>query len=246
MKAAFRGNAWFLDSYWPLNENRVRMIINDVAKRTPPGGRVLEVGCGNGYIAVLLAKCGYQVTATDAWEPPERAQLFETTGVECFPSNLNDIAPFPHLADTFDTVILGEVIEHILNWPLGLLNAIASHTRARGSIIVTTPNSCTLMNAMRMVTGKYSLWGASEFIGTPKIGPNGIISCGEIHYREYSPAELQQLIKDAGYDVDVVRFYPCGIETTQSPWKRAAKRLVWPLLRTRLLGAGQYVIGRKR
>jgi 2-polyprenyl-3-methyl-5-hydroxy-6-metoxy-1,4-benzoquinol methylase len=247
MLDAFRENQWFTHSYWPLNRDRVRMMLEDVVERTPSGGAVFEVGCGNGYIAYLLAQCGYRVTATDAWSPPERAGLFEAAGVEFFPSNLNALDPFEAISQThsFDTIVLGEVIEHILNCPLNLMENLARLTRNGGTIIVTTPNACTLMNSVRMLLGSYSLWGAKKFITEPKIGPRGIIDDGDIHYREYTHMELQDLVRSAGYSTEPTKFYPCGVEPTQSLVKRAIKTAIYPLLHTRLLGAGQYVIGTK-
>jgi 2-polyprenyl-3-methyl-5-hydroxy-6-metoxy-1,4-benzoquinol methylase len=65
---AFRGNTWF-SHYWDENWPRVRLILEDLHKYCPTEpGRVLDIGCGNGYISYLCSRLGYSVTATDAWD----------------------------------------------------------------------------------------------------------------------------------------------------------------------------------
>jgi SAM-dependent methyltransferase len=243
---AFSWNPWFTGEYWPMNEERMAMILRD-AKAYAAGGTAFEVGCGLGHVAYLLSRCGYDVTATDAWCPPERDAIFERARVRFFPSNLNDLDLFPTLAaNSFDVITLGEVIEHILNHPFGLVKRLAELLRPGGLMIVDTPNCCTLWNGWRMITNKYNLWGTHDFIHEPKIKDGEVISIGEIHYHEYSPAELRGLLESAGLTVLRTHFLPCGIYGSQSWAKRTAKRLLWPLLHTRLLGAGQYMLATKR
>ncbi len=242
---AYSGNSWFTEEYWPLNSERVGMIIDDVQKRCRKGSAVFEVGCGTGYIAYLLGRLGYRVSATDAWSTPESAELLQRGGVTFAVSNLNELDPFPNWHAEFDAIVLGEVIEHILNSPLQLLKRLGSLLRSGGTMVVTTPNACTAANALRMLLNTYSLWGTQEFCREPKIMDGRIISIGEIHYREYRPSELQALISDAGLVPESLRFIPCGIYNSQPLVKRAMKRMLRPLLYTRLLGAGQYVVARK-
>ncbi len=243
---SFSANPWFIHEYWPMNEERMAMIIRD-ANAHAPGGTAFEVGCGVGHIAYLLGRCGYRVSATDASRPSERNALFERAGVRFLPSNLNDLELFPELAPhSFDVIVLGEVIEHILNHPFGLVKRLAELLRPGGLMIVDTPNACTLWNGWRMITNKYSLWGTHHFIHEPKLKDGKVISIGEIHYHEYSPAELRGLLESAGLTVLTTRFLPCGIYDSQSWAKRTAKRLLWPLLHTRLFGAGQYILATKR
>ena len=55
--------AW--ESFYSGNRRPWRGVSDIGELPFPPGGRVLEVGCGNGKTAVALAKRGYRVTGMD-------------------------------------------------------------------------------------------------------------------------------------------------------------------------------------
>ena len=239
----WKGNDWFVRSYWPENRPRVERMLRDL-QGIFPRGRIFEPGCGNGYISFLAARLGYDAIACDSWFPPDRAELFRIGGVQCFPANLNDLDPWPRLADaTFDAVLFGEVLEHILNHPLGLLRQIRRLLKPGGVLILTTPNPVTLANAIRFVRGSYTLWGTHDFAVSPKIADGSIIDKGEIHYREYRQDEILELLQTAGFDVVEASFITTGSRAGEPVLKRLLKAI--PLIRQqRLFGSGHYVVSR--
>lgn len=242
----FAGNEWFTRSYWPENRDRAIAMLTDIQKRLPPGSRVFDVGCGNGYISMLLADNGYRVTATDAWLIPERGRMFTSRNIEFFESNLNIIRPFANVPNgTFDAVVLGEVIEHILNHPLGLLQELKRVLRPHGILILTTPNPSTVANAFRVLLDRHSLWGTEAFASQPKFDQK-IIDAGDIHYREYRTIELKGLLTAAGFDVEVVRFMAMGASDVQPFVKRLVKKILGRTLTSRAFGSGQYVMAHSR
>jgi 2-polyprenyl-3-methyl-5-hydroxy-6-metoxy-1,4-benzoquinol methylase len=240
-----KANDWFTRSYWPENRPRVERMFRDL-QRAVPQGRIFEPGCGNGYISFLAARLGYEVIACDSWFPPDRAELFASSGVQCFSTNLNDLNPWPQIADTtFDAVLFGEVFEHILNHPLGLLREIRRLLKPGGMLILTTPNPATLANAIRFVRGSYSLWGTHDFAVCPKIADGTIIDKGEIHYREYRQDELLRLLRSAGFEVVEAAFITTGSQASEPLPKRLLKAI--PLIgRQRLFGSGHYIVSRVR
>jgi SAM-dependent methyltransferase len=239
----WKANDWFVRSYWPENRPRAERMLRDL-QRTVPKGRIFEPGCGNGYISFLASRLGYEVVACDSWFPPDRTELFALGGVQCFRANLNDIKPWPQLADaTFDAVLLGEVFEHILNHPLGLLQEIRRLLKPDGVLILTTPNPATLANAIRFIRGSYSLWGTHDFAVCPKMVDGTIIDKGEIHYREYRQDELRKLLHVAGFDVVEASFIATGSQRSEPLLKRLLKAI--PLVRRqRLFGSGHYIVSR--
>lgn len=85
MLAEFSSNKWLTETCWPENEERVRLMINDIVTRYPPSQEVsiLDVGCFNGHISFVFAGLGYRVTATDVCEledrQPTRPELNSST-----------------------------------------------------------------------------------------------------------------------------------------------------------------------
>ena len=107
------------------------------------GPRVLDVGCSEGILEVLLARRGLDVTGVEvnpdaldfarellAQEPDEaraRARLIHGDFIEGRP-----------VTGLFDTVVLGEILEH-LHDPGALLDRSLEHLRPGGRVVITTP-----------------------------------------------------------------------------------------------------------
>lgn len=253
LRHAFAWNPWFLDLYWPESAPRVRRMA-DAARRAfpdPSSTTVLDVGCGNGFIAYLFRTMGYRVIATDASTDEHRDAMFSEVGIVYRPSNLNDSDPLSGVAtpESADIVLLGEVIEHILYHPLGLLRATYRVLKPGGVLILTTPNPSTLMNAVRVLSDTFVLWGTEEFAHAPKLTEDGrLLTAGEIHYREYPARVMADLLRAAGYDrVEPPIYTAFGSATGQPVVKRAVKQMLARsgLLSTRLLGAGYVLVAHR-
>jgi 2-polyprenyl-3-methyl-5-hydroxy-6-metoxy-1,4-benzoquinol methylase len=241
----FRENQWFQDQCWPENKHRVLLMLSDVLKGLPnQQAKVLDVGCANGYISYLFARSGFEVTATDSWAIPERDEMFARLGVQYFPSNLNDLKPLASVAsEAFDALICGEVFEHILNHPMGLLQEFHRVLKRGGLLILTTPNPSTVMNAVRVLLDRNSMWGTPIFLEEPKIVDGTIIDKGEIHYREYTTSEVMRSIEAAGFTVEAVRYMGMGTSRKQPAAKRLLKFLMGnTLMRTRPFGCIHYFL----
>lgn len=244
----FSNNAWFVHEYWPENRPRVLRFIADLQRYCPTPASVFEPGCGNGYISFLASRLGYRVTAADAWEPPERPELFRRAGVESFACNLNDPEPWPQIEPgSFDAVLFGEVFEHLLNHPLGVLKEIARVLRPGAVVILSTPNPSTLINAVRVLFDRHSLWGTEEFALNPKFRDGQIIDLGEVHYREYRSIELQHYIGVAGLKIEYVGYMGIGLPKSGSWKKRLVKRVLTlaGLRDSRLFSVENYLVARK-
>jgi SAM-dependent methyltransferase len=60
--------AWFYNRYWSQDFHSLAFPVLERIwlARMPPGGRLLDVCCGTGYLAGLLIERGYAVTGVDA------------------------------------------------------------------------------------------------------------------------------------------------------------------------------------
>ena len=107
------------------------------------GPRVLDVGCSEGVLEILLARRGIEVTGVDIdadalrlarsllkKEPNEVAGRVRLIEVDFIRSELG--------VPAFDTVVMGEIVEHVDN-PGALLDQSMRFLRPGGRVVITTP-----------------------------------------------------------------------------------------------------------
>ena len=107
------------------------------------GNRVLDVGCSQGIISILLARQGKIVTGIDVNKESIDYALNEAVKEdEEIRARLNfihgDFQDYGFESESFDTVILGQVLEHVSN-PTSLLEVTWRLCKPDGRVIVTTP-----------------------------------------------------------------------------------------------------------
>lgn len=246
----FRHNNWMVKEHWPLIESHVRLILADALKHVPPAPQVkiLDIGCFNGFVGLIFRELGYEVMGVDMYETSEQQELFARHGMEFLKVNLNDLHPFAKLqANSFDLVIIAQVIEHVLNHPLGLMQDVARVMRPGAWLALTTPNPANLMGAIRLLQSKPLLWGSQDFIELPKINAGEIISEAEIHYHEYLQPELHSLMTKAGLSVAQLRYLGLGVTPNQPILKRWVKSrsLTQYLMSKRLFASNHYCLAHK-
>ncbi|MDF2923781.1 MAG: SAM-dependent methyltransferase [Paenibacillaceae bacterium] len=118
-----------------------RMRIHWICRQTT-GKKILDAGCSQGITTILLAREGFEVTGIDLDEASLAYAIQEVKkesapvrkNVTFFLTNVLEINP----AMVFDTVILGEILEHFSH-PLQLLEKVHSLLPEGGRIIITVP-----------------------------------------------------------------------------------------------------------
>ena len=132
----------------PVHRVRLACIISMLEKSVAPaGGKVLEVGCGTGNIAIPIASLGYEMTACDIHAP----SIGEASGKNPFPNlkflcgSLGAVNPAEYKA-----IVLTEVLEHVPACR-DMLAAISGSMRSDAALIVTVPNG----------------WGVTELMCRP-------------------------------------------------------------------------------
>jgi SAM-dependent methyltransferase len=113
------------------------------------GRKVLDVGCGNGYLGALLAERGYDVTGI------ERKGGYD----EPFPAEVRLIEAdlekgLPPLDRQFDYVLCADILEHLRD-PSLLLRQLRGVLRPGGALIASLPNSGNLYFRLNVLAGRF-------------------------------------------------------------------------------------------
>jgi 2-polyprenyl-3-methyl-5-hydroxy-6-metoxy-1,4-benzoquinol methylase len=120
---------------------KVRTRIHWITQNTV-GNKILDVGCSQGISSILLGREGKKVLAIDssssAIKDAEENLLKEEEEVQQNVKFIKANFFINEFDDTFDTVILGEVLEHITDITT-FFNKAIELTNEKGRIIVTTP-----------------------------------------------------------------------------------------------------------
>ena len=146
-------------------------------------GRTLEVGCGNGNFTALIAQRCPQLVAVDLnadYVAQTKARLGHCKHVDVMTA---DATAMDH-SETFDTVILLDVLEHIED-DVDLLRRLRRQLAPGGTLVLKVPAIATLYNSLDAAVG---------------------------HHRRYSPETLQQAILSAKDDQNSTAFTQPTIE----------------------------------
>jgi SAM-dependent methyltransferase len=114
----------------------------DLAPAPGPDSLALDLSAGNGLASEALVARGWRVVSTE----------YKTRKPGWVVANLDDDLPFRD--DSFDLVILLEVIEHLADIPHAL-REIARVLRSDGVAIVTTPNRLNVSSRIHYLLSGY-------------------------------------------------------------------------------------------
>jgi 2-polyprenyl-3-methyl-5-hydroxy-6-metoxy-1,4-benzoquinol methylase len=102
---------------------------------TPKKGSILEIGSGYGFFLEEMQKQGYKIIGIEI-SKERRKYSKKITRVKVLNINLNKKIPD---IDKFDTVVLFQVFEHIVD-PISFLKNIKKLLKPGGKVIIEVPN----------------------------------------------------------------------------------------------------------
>jgi 2-polyprenyl-3-methyl-5-hydroxy-6-metoxy-1,4-benzoquinol methylase len=142
----------------------------------PPGGRLLDFGCGAGSLVQALARRGWRVTGID--RSPRMVERLRRLGLHAVVGTL----PHPELPPaSFDAITMAESLEHVHD-PVGILREAHRLLRADGKLVVSVPN----------IAGLPFSWFGSDWIGldVPR------------HLTHFEPQTLERMLTHAGFGIE--------------------------------------------
>ena len=162
------------------------------------GRRALDVGAADGFLAELLTRQGWQVTALE--RDPAQAAKVRWRCHEVIVGDLDQAAP--RLQGFFDAIIYGDVLEH-LNDPLPVLVALDRALAADGRVIVSVPNVAHLWVRLSLALGR---WDYAD---------RGILD--RTHLRFFTKRTFTALLRDAGLRVEELVATPVPLPLVAPP-----------------------------
>lgn len=162
------------------------------------GRRALDVGAADGFLAELLTRQGWQVTALE--RDPAQAAKARGRCHEVIVADLDQAAP--RLEGSFDAIVYGDVLEH-LNDPLPVLVALDRALAADGRVIVSVPNVAHLWVRFSLALGR---WDYAD---------RGILD--RTHLRFFTKRSFAALLRDAGLSVEELVATPVPLPLVVPP-----------------------------
>jgi SAM-dependent methyltransferase len=145
---------------------------------------------------------------------------------------------FPYADEAFDTVVCGELIEHLPGDPMYLMSEVNRILKPGGHLLITTPNIASIHGIAAILQRNHP----GFFVAYLKPSEDGSVDAR--HAREYTPGEIYRLMLDAGFEIALIETGAFGEEPhPEHDW-------VWDVLKkhnlaTDLRGDGIYCLGRK-
>jgi LSD1 subclass zinc finger protein len=120
-----------------LKTATAELYLDQLARRGIHGGRLLEAGCGNGYLLAAAERRGYEVLGVEYSEPAaQRARAGLARGQVM----VGELASLDLPAGVFDVCVLADVIEHVRD-PRAFLATVRDRLKPGGCLLVATPTT---------------------------------------------------------------------------------------------------------
>jgi 2-polyprenyl-3-methyl-5-hydroxy-6-metoxy-1,4-benzoquinol methylase len=146
--------------------------------------KIVDVGCGNGFLASVLSQLGHDLTAFDDSEEGIRIARKAYPNVHFLNLSIYDKEIVNKVGDEFDVVISSEVIEH-LYYPRILLQNAKKILKPDGRLILTTVYHGYFKNLALAVSGKMDRHFTAEWDGG--------------HIKFFSVKTLTKMVQEEGF-----------------------------------------------
>lgn len=216
-------------------ERRLEMVRKQV---TLENKRILDVGCGVGAFVRRLREFSELVYGVDIDEERVRE------GASLVPNLALSVGEYlPFADDTFDVVLLHEVIEHVTD-DLETLREVARVLKQGGRAVIFCPNRLYPFETHGIFVGKRYVFGNVPLINwLPDLIRDQFVP----HARAYTHSDLQRVYRMAGLRERLHTYVFPGFDHVEARRKLLGKALrlaLYPLERTplRIFGLSHFVV----
>jgi 2-polyprenyl-3-methyl-5-hydroxy-6-metoxy-1,4-benzoquinol methylase len=176
--------------------DRLRIALTFARRDVPPGGQILDAGCGAGWASLELARSGYSVHGVDLAQEmidqAERTFVQEGLPGDAYRFTRGDVTQLDLAPESFDGIIALGVLQYQVEEAL-LLQRFHELLRPGGTLVVTGPIERSIPNFFGVAgTAGSTLRRMRVLRSRPRTGRT-------LH--RYSVTRLRRLLQAAGYEV---------------------------------------------
>ena len=157
--------------------------------------QILDVGCAQGTLALLLAEQGHEVWALDIRQQflDYAASRYEKGTVHFLCGNVMEM----DIAERFDLIFANQLIEHLV-YPVAFTQRLMRSLKPGGKLVMTTPNADYIKNSLPTFS---QLGDPAEYVDRQYTAD------GDGHFFAYRDEELYAIFKQAGLqNINLVYF----------------------------------------
>jgi len=155
-----------------------------IYEQIPQGSTVLEIGCADGRLANLLTikkKCRvFCVEKDTAMSCIARSKCEKMLNIDI------ERTPLPYSEGFFDHIIMGNVLEHMVE-PANVLKDLKKYISEDGFLIYSVPNIVNWHSRLTIFSGKF------------EYADSGVFDRTHLHF--YNLNSAKKLAFDGGYDI---------------------------------------------
>lgn len=186
--------------------------INRIVEFAGSGEKILDVGCGTGVIGEKLISKGNKVYGIDLSRGAVKNAM--KRGIK---AKVHDILKeLPYRDNSFDGIILGEIIEHVVDTD-GFLQRVRKKLKKNGYVIITTPNLASFGRRLMLLLGMNP--HIEYCLRTDSAG----------HVRYFVKSTLFKLLEDNGFKVEKFDSDEINFNTSGSIKTKLLAR-IWPTI----------------
>jgi SAM-dependent methyltransferase len=146
---------------------------------------------------------------------------------------------FPYDDGYFATVLCCELIEHLPTDPMHMMSEINRILRPGGHLVLTTPNVASLRAMAAILQGFHPMFYPAYIKPSEQGDP------APRHAREYTAREIETLLENAGFEVELIETGPF-LDEPRPEFGWVEHLLDHYILTQDHRGDGIYVVGRKK